>query len=100
MGPERHRHRYGVKALNQERITLLSIIIVFIVFLGAPTGTRTPGPLIKSQLLYQLSYWRTIRGHLRNTLKAEQRVNRKIKGKDRTFENMEKHLHKGQAIDH
>lgn len=25
---------------------------------GAPTGTRTPNPLIKSQLLCQLSYWR------------------------------------------
>ena len=24
---------------------------------GAPTGTRTRDPLIKSQLLYQLSYW-------------------------------------------
>ena len=24
---------------------------------GAPTGTRTQDPLIKSQLLYQLSYW-------------------------------------------
>ena len=27
--------------------------------IGAPAGIRTPGPLIKSQLLYQLSYWRT-----------------------------------------
>ena len=26
---------------------------------GAPTGTRTPDPLIKSQPLYQLSYRRT-----------------------------------------
>ncbi len=26
------------------------------VFLGGLAGTRTPGPLIKSQLLYQLSY--------------------------------------------
>ena len=25
---------------------------------GAPSGTRTRDPLIKSQLLYQLSYWR------------------------------------------
>ena len=25
---------------------------------GAPTGTRTPDPLIKSQPLYQLSYRR------------------------------------------
>src|SRR5699024_2081163 len=28
---------------------------------GAPTGTRTPNPLIKSQLLYHLSYWRARR---------------------------------------
>src|SRR5690606_1351705 len=26
----------------------------------APTGTRTPNPLIKSQLLCQLSYWRLL----------------------------------------
>ena len=25
-------------------------------YLGGPVGTRTPDPLIKSQLLYQLSY--------------------------------------------
>ena len=29
---------------------------------GAPTGTRTRDPLIKSQLLYQLSYWCIPRG--------------------------------------
>ena len=31
---------------------------------GAPTGTRTPDPLIKSQPLYQLSYRRTKNNHL------------------------------------
>ena len=30
---------------------------VIITDFGAPTGTRTRDPLIKSQLLYQLSYW-------------------------------------------
>ena len=30
--------------------------------IGAPTGTRTPDPLIKSQPLYQLSYRRTGKG--------------------------------------
>ena len=29
---------------------------------GAPTGTRTPDPLIKSQPLYQLSYRRITKG--------------------------------------
>ena len=29
----------------------------FSLLVGAPTGTRTRDPLIKSQLLYQLSYW-------------------------------------------
>lgn len=28
---------------------------------GAPTGTRTQDPMIKSHLLYQLSYGRSIR---------------------------------------
>ena len=38
---------------------------------GAPTGTRTRDPLIKSQLLYQLSYWCILRILRADTLKTE-----------------------------
>ena len=34
------------------------VFSIVMIFLGAPKGTRTPGQLVKSQLLYQLSYRR------------------------------------------
>ena len=35
--------------------TVVASRIAFLLFKGAPSGFRTPDPLIKSQLLYQLS---------------------------------------------
>ena len=40
---------------------------------GAPTGTRTRDTLIKSQVLYQLSYW-CLTTHAKSTWKTERRV--------------------------
>ncbi len=42
----------------------------FPVFSGAPSGTRTLDPLIKSQLLYQLSQWRVVR-HDQHSMRPE-----------------------------
>ena len=40
---------------------------------GAPSGTRTRDTLIKSQVLYQLSYW-CLTTHAKSTWKTERRV--------------------------
>ena len=46
-----------MKALHKATIIMKIALRFRKAIFGAPSGTRTQDPLIKSQLLYQLSYW-------------------------------------------
>ena len=62
--PDRVRHRGGfarfvLSGLAQKRGEMADnakISKTFFILNGEPAGTRTPGPKIKSLMLYQLSY--------------------------------------------
>ena len=49
-----------------------SCLILSVLHRGAPTGTRTRDTLIKSQVLYQLSYWCKSRCSFESSLKTEE----------------------------